>query len=492
MSQRTGTVHRILTALSAKMTGKKTSILSQEGRVKKGVVEPAFADGRRRLVKQLGILMVGLSVLKVQVAEAVYKLIKNVRLWRSPDKTRLVFDVSDAVEHNKFHLSNPSRLVIDVDGARLSGSFNGLQLKGTPIQKIRHGSRNQNDLRIVLDLSEKVASESFLLKPNATYGHRLVVDLFDDEGRKPKPVVKQKPVGFRNIVVAIDAGHGGEDPGAIAYGGGYEKHVTLAIAKELAALLNRTKGFKPVLVRTGDYYVDLRRRTQIARENNADLFISIHADGFKDRRARGASVYALSRRGATSETARWLAQKENAADQIGGEGGISLNDKDDVLAGVLLDLSMTSTLSSSLEVGNKVLGNMGGVNRLHKKNVEQAGFMVLKSPDIPSILVETGFITNPEEARKLKSRSHQKAMAKAIFSGATSWFYQKPPPDTHIAKWKHEGTLVTRPSRYQIKAGDTLSEIANQFDINMNDLKRVNRLSSANNIRVGQILVIPN
>lgn len=492
MSQRTGIVRRILKTLSAIFTGKKDSAGLYEEQVGKGGVEPVFADNRRRFVKQLGILVVGFYVLKAQVAEAVYKLIKNVRLWRSPDKTRLVFDVSDAVEHNKFHLSNPSRLVIDVDGARLSGTFSGLQLKGTPIQKIRHGSRNQKDLRIVLDLSEKVASESFLLKPNATYGHRLVVDLFDDESRKPKPVVKQKPVGFRDIVVAIDAGHGGEDPGAIAYGGGYEKHVTLAIAKELAALLSREKGFRPVLVRTGDYYIDLRRRTQIARDSKADLFISIHADGFKDLRAKGASVFALSRSGATSETARWLAQKENASDQIGGEGGISLGDKDDVLAGVLLDLSMTSTLSSSLEVGNKVLANIGGINRLHKKQVEQAGFVVLKSPDIPSILVETGFITNPEEARKLKSSNHQKMVAKAIFNGAKSWFYKKPPPDTLVAKWKQDGTLKARPSRYVIKPGDTLSEIADQFDISMNDLRRANRLSSANNIRVGQVLVIPN
>ncbi|MGB0360327.1 MAG: N-acetylmuramoyl-L-alanine amidase, partial [Endozoicomonas sp.] len=283
-----------------------------------------------------------------------------------------------------------------------------------------------------------------------------------------------------------------EDPGAIGYGGGYEKHVTLAIAKDLAALINHETGFKAVLVRTGDYYIDLRRRTKIARDNNADLFISIHADGFKDRRAKGASVFAISHKGATSETARWLAQKENAADQIGGEDGISLGDKDDVLAGVLLDLSMTSTLSSSLEVGSKVLINMGTINHLHKKHVEQAGFMVLKSPDIPSILVETGFLTNPEESRKLNSRNHQQAMARAIFSGAKTWFYQKPPPDTLVAKWKQDGTLKARPSKYIIRAGDTLSAIADQFNVSMAALKKANRLSSSNKIRVGQVLVIPN
>ncbi|MGB1272401.1 MAG: N-acetylmuramoyl-L-alanine amidase, partial [Endozoicomonas sp.] len=378
------------------------------------------------------------------------------------------------------------RLVIDVKGAQLNTSFKSLKLGNTPIRKIRHGARSKQDLRIVLDLSEKVVSEGFLLKPNATYGYRLVVDLFDEKARKPKPVVKNQPSGLRDIVVAIDAGHGGEDPGAIAYGGGYEKHVTLAIAKELEALLKREKGFRPVMVRTGDYYVDLRRRTRIARESKADLFISIHADGFKDRRAHGASVYALSRRGATSETARWLAHKENASDQIGGEGGIFLGDKDDMLAGVLLDLSMTSTLSSSLEVGNKVLSNMGSINHLHKPHVEQAGFVVLKSPDIPSILVETGFITNPSEARKLKSRRHQKAMARAIFNGSKAWFYKKPPPDTLVAKWKQDGTLNTRPDRYVIQAGDTLSEIASQFNISLSELKRANKLSSVNTIRAGQ------
>ncbi len=452
--------------------------------------ESFVATDRRRLIHHLGIMVAGVALVKTRIAEAVYKMINNVRLWRSPDKTRLVFDVSAAVQHQQFPLNSPDRLVIDVADTRLSSSFSGLQLRDTPIKRIRHGVRNKNDLRIVLDLSEKVAVESFLLKPNATYGHRLVVDLFDDEKRKPKPVIKQKPVGFRDIVVAIDAGHGGEDPGAIAYGGGYEKTVTLAIAKELAALVNREKGFKAVLVRTGDYYIDLRRRTEIARENDADLFISIHADGFKDHRAKGASVFAWSQKGATSEMARWLEEKENAADKIGGERQSYSND--DMLNQVLFDLSITSTRASSIEVGNKVLGNVGEINHLHKKNVELANFMVLKSPGVPSILVETGFITNPEEARKLKTASHQKALAREIFEGLTDWFFQKPPPDTLVAKMKQDGTLQARSSRYVIRAGDTLSEIADQFNVSMGDLRRVNRLSSANSIRVGQVLEIPN
>ena len=446
---------------------------------------------RRRVSKALGYMMVSATVLKTELVLAADKLINGVRVWRSPDKTRLVFDVSGSVKHSELMLNNPDRLVIDVVDAKLKTSLKALSLKDTPIKQIRHGVRNSDDLRVVLDLHTRVTSKSFLLKPNSTYGHRLVVDLFDGKANR-QPVAQPKPKGLRDIVVAIDAGHGGEDPGAIAYGGGYEKHVTLAISRKLAALINKEKGFKAVLVRTGDYYIDLRRRTRIARENNADLFVSIHADAFNDRRANGASVYALSRRGATSETARWLAQKENASDQIGGEDGISLSDKDDVLAGVLLDLSMTSTLSSSLEVGDKVLKNMSTINRLHKKQVEQAAFAVLKSPDIPSILVETGFISNPTEAKKLKSSRHQRDMARAIFKGVKYWFYQKPPPDTLVAKWKQGGRLQSRPDRYVIQVGDTLSEIASQFDVSTTQLKRANKLSSANNIRVGQVLVIPN
>ena len=446
---------------------------------------------RRRVTKAIALLALGVSLTKSGVAWAASRVIQGVRLWRSPDKTRLVFDVSGDVSHTELTLNNPERLVIDVKNTTLQAPVSRLALKNTPIQQIRHAVRNGTDLRVVLDLNAKITSKSFLLTPNATYGHRLVVDLFDQKA-PVQPVVSQQPVGRRDIVVAIDAGHGGEDPGAVGHGGVYEKHITLAIARELETLLKREKGFKPVMIRTGDYYIDLRSRTRKARQHNADLFISIHADGFTDARANGASVFALSRRGATSETARWLAEKENAADQIGGEDGISLSDKDDMLAGVLLDLSMTSTLSSSLEVGDKILNNIGIINRLHKPNVEQAAFVVLKSPDIPSILIETGFITNPAEARKLRSRSHQRSMARKIHLGLRDWFYKRPPPDTLIASLKNSGQLNTRPDSYIIRPGDTLSEIASQFNVTTAQLQRANRLSSANNIRVGQTLVIPN
>ena len=440
-----------------------------------------------RNTKWMAVVLLLLQALPLSAAE-----IRDIRLWRSPDKTRLVFDVSDEVAHSKFMLDNPSRLVLDIKNTTKKSGITP-SIKQTAIKNIRFGVRNKKDLRIVLDLNGKITSKSFLLKPNATYGYRLVLDLFDQKAKTSEPQpVKLTPGKKRDIVIAIDAGHGGEDPGAIAYGGGYEKTVTLKIAKELAALLNKERGFKPVLIRSGDYYIPLRDRSRLARKAGADLLISIHADAFNDIRANGASVFALSRGGATSETARWLAQKENLSDQIGGEGGISLSDKDDVLAAVLLDLSMTSTLSSSLEVGDKVLKNIGTINRLHKKNVEQAAFVVLKSPDIPSILVETGFISNPKEARKLKSRNHQRSLARQIHKGLKTYFVKKPPPDTLIASLKQQGKVNTRPDQYVIRAGDTLSEIASKFDITLGQLMSANNIGRADRIRTGQVLVIPN
>ena len=455
--------------------------------------EPADPSaGRRRFVSLGTNLAVGLALLKAEIVLAANRIIKDVRLWRSPDKTRLVFDVSGDVSHKSFSLSNPDRVVIDIKGTQRGNGVSTPSLGNSPVRSIRYGVQGSNDLRIVLDLTASVKQESFLLKPYATYGHRLVIDLFDSDPATSDRPIPPKVSKDRDIIIAIDPGHGGEDPGAIGHGGGYEKDVVLSISRELAKLINREQGFKAVLVRTGDYYIPLRKRTEIARNAGADLFVSIHADGFNDRRAHGASVFALSRTGATSETARWLAQKENSADQIGGEGGISLNDKDDMLAGVLLDLSMTSTLSASLEVGDKVLRNIGAINRLHKDQVEQAGFVVLKSPDIPSILVETGFITNPEESRKLKTRSHQQAMALKIHKGVRAYFYKRPPLDTLVARLKNEGRLNTRPDQYVIQAGDTLSEIAQRFDVSVNSLRQANQISSASRIRTGQVLIIPN
>lgn len=411
--------------------------------------------------------------------------IESVRLWRAPDKTRLVLDLSSRVEHNLFALQNPNRLVVDISDARIKTEFTDLDFTNTPIAGIRVAVRNKTDVRVVLDLNNIVSPKSFPLPANEQYGNRLVIDLFDKKNvvsRTLDEVVEKKD---RKIVIAIDAGHGGEDPGALGPRRVREKIVVLQIAKKVKALLDGNPNFQGELVRSGDYYLAHRRRTQIARDKQADLFISIHADAFTDPSAHGASVYALSTKGATSEAARYLADKENRADLIGGATSLSLDGRDELLAGVLLDLSMTATLSTSLEAGAYVLKNMGGVARLHKKKVEQAGFLVLKSPDIPSLLIETGFISNPSEARKLSSSSYQNKMARAIFQGIEQYFSDNPPDGTLLAKYGNQVDRI-----YVVAPGDTLSEIAVRFNVSMRTLKRHNNMSSSK-IRVGKKLKIP-
>ncbi len=448
------------------------------------------------------VLAVFIFVLQSLWLTSAYADVKGVRLWHAPESSRLVFDLNQASEHKIFTLSSPNRLVIDIYGASLKASMDDLPMQTGPVKKIRSGMRNKTDLRIVLDLAHKVDPKSFQLKPNKKYGHRLVVDLYHQvkvpQGkitplRISKPVfeVKDTLKNKRDIIVAIDAGHGGEDPGAIGHGGVREKKVVLAIAKKLEKLLKKEKGFKPYLVRKGDYYIGLRDRTKHARKANADLFISIHADAFSSPKASGGSVFALSQKSATSEAARWLADKENASDLIGGVGGLSLDDKEDLLAGVLLDLSMTASLSISLELGKKVLGSMGHIGRLHKRHVEQAGFAVLKSPDIPSVLVETGFLSNPSEARKLKGSKYQNKMAKAIFKGIKGYFQTSPPVGTYLASVKGGSNQTSNNiTRYTISAGDTLSVIAQRHATSMAKLKSLNGLKSSN-IRVGQVIKVP-
>ena len=370
--------------------------------------------------------------------------INSVRVWRAPDHTRLVFDLSGPVEHKLFTLQSPNRLVIDIEKTRLKAKLAELNLKDSPIKQVRSAARNGKDLRVVLDLSQKIKPRSFVLRKHAGKSDRLVVDLYDINKTQTVKTVEQvtKPQTRRDIIIAIDAGHGGEDPGALGPKIGRrklrEKDVVLAISKELAAMINREPGYRAELVRTGDYYIPLSKRRNIAREKRADLFVSIHADAFTNPKANGASVFALSRRGATSETARFLAKQENEADLIGGVGSVSLDDKDEVLRGVLVDLSMTATLSSSLQVGEQVLKQMDSVARLHKPHVEQAGFAVLKSPDVPSILVETGFISNPGEAKKLSTSKYRKQMANSVFRGIKKYFYRYPPAGSYVA-WKKNG-----------------------------------------------------
>lgn len=417
--------------------------------------------------------------------------VKDIRVWQSPDNTRLVFDLSEPHEHKIFQLSNPERVVIDLSDTQLLKPIAQVDVSDTWVESIRSGKRGKGDLRIVLDMQQRLSPRSFPLPPNKKYPyHRLVVDL--EKTSVSKTVVEplkrsDSDTGSskaRDIIIAIDAGHGGEDPGAIGPRRTYEKHVVLKIAKELEQLLKQAPGFTPFMVRTGDYYIAHRERTQKARDANADFFVSIHADAFKHPSASGSSVFVLSERGATSETARWLADKENEADLI---GGVSLEGREDHLAMTLLDLSMTAQRESSVQIGSKILSHMKRVSKLHKRQVEEANFLVLKAPDMPALLVETGFISNPGEEKKLRSAGYRKKMAQAVFNGIQDYFQRHPPRGTLMAaRQAGQNTFLT----YTIRRGDTLSGIAVKNGVAIADLRRANDLKD-DQIRIGQTLRIP-
>ncbi len=405
--------------------------------------------------------------------------VQGVRMWPAPDNTRLVLDISGPTEYRLFDLENPARIVIDLKNTRLASTLKQPRSDDRLLRRIRSGVRHGTDLRVVLDLRAKANYKSFLLKPNEKYGYRLVIDVYPLASRAPRAVktTPEAPQRPRDLVIAIDPGHGGEDPGARGYSGVYEKDVVLAIAKRLAKLVEREPGMRPLLIRDGDYYVSLRERTRRARRHKADFYISIHADSFHDRRVRGMSVYALSPNGASDEAARWLAEKENASDLI---GGVSLEDKDDLLASVLLDLSQTATIEASLSAGSEVLRHMRRLGKLHKHTVQQARFVVLKSPDIPSILVETAFISNPRDERNLRNPRYQQALAKALLAGIRGYFTKNPPPGTYFASIR----------RHVIARGDTLSRLAKRYHVSLSALREANGLKD-DRLRVGQVLHIP-
>jgi len=352
------------------------------------------------------------------------------------------------------------------------------------ITGVRTGKPTPRDLRIVLDLDASVRPKSFLLPPAERFGHRLVIDLYPRG--KAEPVVKSAPASVqpaaqRDVIVAIDAGHGGDDPGAIGGSGTREKDVTLAIAKALAAKVDAEPGMSAVLIRDRDYYIAHKKRYEKARDQKADLFVSIHADAFTKRSASGSSVYMLSQRGATSEAARFLAQKENQSDLV---GGVSLDDKDDTLAAVLLDLSQGATLASSDAVATHVLASLKGVGKVHSRQVQRANFMVLRAPDVPSILVETGFISNPGEEKQLKDPAHREKLAAAILDGVRNHFHATPPPGTWIAANRQP------PREHIVARGESLSLIAQRHGVTVAALRTANKLRG-DTVHVGAVLRIP-
>jgi N-acetylmuramoyl-L-alanine amidase len=369
-----------------------------------------------------GLLVVGMLMAPAVMAAQ----LRDLRLWEGPEATRVVFDLDAAVGHTMFTLSNPERVVVDIDGLGSDAVARAEAVAGKgAVERIRSGPRS-GGVRIVLDVRNPVFATSFVLPPSAEYGHRLVVDLANpglgeesEATAEPAPPAPAMELREKPVVIAVDAGHGGEDPGAKGRSGLLEKDVALKVARRLAKLINETPNMRAVLTRDGDYYVGLRERVGIARKHQADLFVSIHCNAFTRRDMRGTAVYVLSDRGATSEHARWLAHKENAADLV---GGVGLHDKDNELAAVLIDLSQGATMEASFDVGSRILSSMSKINRLQKSEIQQAGFAVLKAPDIPSVLVETAFITNSHEEKLLASSAFQASLAQQIFEGVTGYF----------------------------------------------------------------------
>jgi len=443
-------------------------------------------------------LLLAVSTLLASLAASAAD-VRDVRLWRAPDHTRLVFDLSGEVEYTLFTLANPDRVVIDIAGSSLGGDLSNLDFNESPINGLRSAIRDGDTLRMVIDLTAKVEPRSFTLAPNSEQGDRLVVDLYDEapspseiqNARSAPPPAAPRSDERRNIIVAISAGHGGEDPGGIGYDGKLkEKDITLRIARALFDQLERMPGYTPVMIRDGDYYVELQRRSEIAREKRADLFVAVHTDWYRTSRASGLTIYALSGDRADRENSRRVAQKENNSDLLGGVGGdLDLSSWDDDVALTLVSLQMAWSMEQSLIAGTRILESLDGVTRLRRDKVQQASLEVLKSPDIPSMLIETGYLTNPDEARRLNSSAFQQRLARGIAQGVMNYFYDAPPEGTLVA-WQKANGIVPVPGTYIVKRGDSLSVIAQRYNVSQAQLKSVNGMTS-DTIRIGQELTIP-
>jgi len=516
--------------------------------------------------------------------------LKSARVWAGPEYTRVVLDVSGPVTYKVDQ--DGDQLTVDLNASSISGSFSSPGATG--LYKGMSGAKQGNNVRLTAKVDPSSSVKSFLLKPQAEYGYRLVVDVYpgsgsvaktsspaklpviaaaapapsDDDGGEgsstaaaavpeaapppaplPLPTSAPEPVrsstksslkptqsgmastraaaallnGERKVVIAIDAGHGGEDPGAHGPGGTLEKNVTLAVARQLADQINQQPGMRAVLTRNADFFIPLAQRYQIARNNSADLFVSIHADAFINGDAKGSSVWVLSPRGKTSMAARWLADGQNRADLI---GGVTLDDKNDGLAAVLLDLQQGYSMQASESVAGNVLKALGNLGPTHRGYVERANFVVLRSPDVPSILVETAFISNPDEERKLRDPSHQSRLATAVMTGVRGYFEATPPPGSwfaaqasrrngmaNVATSQGDDDTSAKATRavaqamastpgaaraddgvqdlHRVERGESLRSIAKQYGVSVNAIKSANKLESDSSVRVGMMLAIP-
>jgi N-acetylmuramoyl-L-alanine amidase len=454
--------------------------------------------------------------------------VQSARVWAGPEYTRVVFDLTGPAAYK---LSRDGDTVqLDLRGTGLAEDFDAPAAQG--LYKGLDSRRSGAELHLLAHAAEGAKPKTFMLKPGGGHGYRLVLDLYpgteaavataradDDDAShrlaQAKPThsvgaaAKQAAVllgGERKVIVAVDAGHGGKDPGSHGPGGTLEKNVTLAVARALADEINKQPGMKAVLTRDGDYFIPLKRRYQIAREQNADMFVSVHADAFTSSDARGSSVWVLSPRGKTSEAARWLADRENGADLI---GGVSLDDKDDSLAAVLLDLQQGYAMQASEAIAGNVLKALGQLGPTHRGHVEHANFVVLRSPDVPSILVETAFISNPSEERRLRDPAHQRQLAEAVTGGVRNYFEATPPPGTWFAAqaMRRNGILAvaSEPTAtaaagaradadvrdlHRVERGENLGSIARQYGVSVRAIKSANSMSS-DTVQAGSVLAIP-
>ncbi len=459
-----------------------------------------FAQFWPRLVLTIGIAA------PLALADAAE--IRGVRASSGPVSTRVVLDLSEPAGHRMFMLSNPSRVVVDLPGMSTPEGLPLPDARGF-LTRVRIGNQPGDVLRVVLDVRPNVTPTSFILGPEAQFGHRIVVDLKASgsavpverartpaagtgspqaDSAPPEPAIvmrapERAPGQGRDLVIAIDAGHGGKDPGAIGPKGAREKDIVLSISNLLAREVDSVPGMQSLLIRDEDFYVAHRERMAIAHRAEADFFVSVHADAARNSRARGATVYALSTKRASDEAARRLAERENASDLI---GGVSLSDKDAVLAKVLLDLSQSASIGASMTAGEHIIGELGAVTRIRKTRVQQAPFIVLTSPDIPSLLIETGYISNPGEESVLRASSHQAKLARALRDGIVGYFRSNPPPGTYFAM----NPLPPPPTRHVIARGETLSGIAARYRVSLASLRRANSIRG-DTIRTGQVLTIP-
>lgn len=412
--------------------------------------------------------------------------IENVRVWPAPDNTRVVFDLSDAPDYSYFMLNQtqPYRLVIDFAGTDLKVDLAEVESDSLLIKKIRTSSpKDKKSTRVVIELNQKLEPVLFPLATNDRYGNRLVVDLPGRSIERSGPALSADELQERKVTIAIDAGHGGDDPGSIGPAGTYEKDVVLKISRALADLINEDPAMQAYLIRTGDYYVGLDDRPRKAEEVKADLLVSVHADAFTSPQPRGASIWVLSMRRANNEMGRLLEDKERLSDVLGGvELSIRAEDTYGYLNEALVSMQMDHAMASGFEAAEDVISELKTITRMHKTKPQHASLAVLTSSSVPSMLIETGFISNPEEERLLRSNQHQQRLARAIYQGVRNYFTRKPPDGTVFA--------TSRESRHVVKSGESLWMIAHRYNTSIKAIKERNNLSNST-VYIGQVLQIP-